>query len=229
MNVLKSGLLRLVALALVSLSCEASKLEPTPPSPPAPPWQDLLAGVTADSLSNWKKCGFGGEGEVLFDDGRLVLAQGEPLTGITWAGSPEMPRGEYEIEVEAARLLGTDFFCALTFPIGEQSASVILGGWGGSLVGLSCIDGEDASQNATKTFRGFERERFYRLRVKVTNDRVQGVLDDTDVLFDVDRRAHAFAVRTEVERCRPLGIASYNTRAAIRRLAWRPLRSDSPK
>ena len=61
--------------------------------------------------------------------------------------------------------------------LGEPDAAgggLVLGGWGGSLVGLSSIDGQDASRNATTTFRTFEDGRLHRARIEVTGGRVLG-------------------------------------------------------
>ena len=57
------------------------------------------------------------------------------MTGITWTN--EVPTNNYEISLEAMRVEGSDFFCALTFPVGNDPCSFIVGGWGGGVVGLS--------------------------------------------------------------------------------------------
>lgn len=45
----------------------------------------------------------------------------------------------------------SEFFCGLTVPVrtGTECVSLIVGGWGGSLVGISSIDGLDASETST--------------------------------------------------------------------------------
>jgi hypothetical protein len=47
----------------------------------------------------------------------------------------------YEIKLEAKKVTGNDFFCGMTFPVGDSFCSFIVGGWGGPVVGLSSIDG----------------------------------------------------------------------------------------
>ncbi len=45
----------------------------------------------------------------------------------------EFPKTDYEVTLEARRVDGFDFFCALTLPAGEERFSVVLGGWGDRL------------------------------------------------------------------------------------------------
>ena len=54
-------------------------------------------------------------------DGQILLHFGSEMTGITWTG--ELPRIDYEIKLEAMRVDGTDFFCGLTFPVGDPPCS----------------------------------------------------------------------------------------------------------
>src|SRR4051794_26841730 len=67
-------------------------------------WRSLFDG---QSLGRWEPTLFGGEGEVRVEDGRIVLGQGNDLTGITWKG--EVPATvDYEIELKAMRVAGGD-------------------------------------------------------------------------------------------------------------------------
>ena len=45
---------------------------------------------------------------------------------------------------------GGDFFATLTFPVDDSFCTFVTGGWGGDIVGLSSIDGWDASDNETR-------------------------------------------------------------------------------
>lgn len=169
---------------------------------------------------------FGGAGEVEFGPASIALEQGQPLTGVRF--TDPFPTTDYEIEVVAARRAGNDFFCALTFPIGDEHATLVLGGWGGSLVGLSCLDGLDASSNETKSFHRFERDVDYRLTLRVTAERLIATVAEADgpatTIVDLARTGRRFSLRPEVALSAPLGIASYSTRASIRRIAWRSIR-----
>ncbi|MEM7308252.1 MAG: DUF1080 domain-containing protein [Planctomycetota bacterium] len=203
-----------LAVALAPWACAA----PGPEPPDSPGERTLFDGSTLDG---WSSVSFGGEGEVELSGGELHLGFGSPLTGVVWDGPP--PAGEYEIEVACRRLAGTDFFTALTFPVGDAHASVVLGGWGGALTGLSCVDGFDASENDTRSFRSYRAGQEYVLRVAVTRDAVRAWLDGEE-LFSQPRNGHRFEVRTELLACRPLGLASYNTRGAVRSVRVRERR-----
>ena len=137
------------------------------------------------------------------------------LTGVTWKGP--FPKTNFEVALEAMRVDGSDFFCGLTVPVGKGSCSLILGGWGGTLVGISCIDHSDASENETTQFIRFENGRWYKVRMRVTDKKIQAWLDAKKII-DLDREGKEFEVRIEVELSRPFGIAAYqiDRRAAQR-------------
>ncbi len=129
-------------------------------------WQSLFDG---QSLKGWEilsRYEYDKHGEVGVQDGVLVLKAGSPGTAVRWLG--EFPRINYELVLEAKKLEGSDFFCGLTFPVGEQAMTLILGGWGGSVVGLSLIDGEPASENETCRWMSFELNRWYHIRLRVS-------------------------------------------------------------
>ncbi|MDA0659556.1 MAG: DUF1080 domain-containing protein [Planctomycetota bacterium] len=182
-------------------------------------WKPLLE-IKNKQLIDWKSTNFGGEGSVEVDHDSIVLGIGSPLTGITRTGSA--PEGNYEIELEAQRVDGRDFFCALTFPVKKTHCSLVVGGWGGSVVGISSIDGEDASENDTTTYMKFERQRWYKIRLRVTEKSIQGWIDDEKVI-DRNIEASQLSTRVEVDLSRPLGISTYETRAAIKNFRWRKL------
>jgi hypothetical protein len=193
----------LIVLGLAAAGCRA---------PGA--WQPLLEG-------QWTSTPFGGGGEVHGDGESLTLEPGDPLTGVTWQAP--LPEGDYELSLIAARLQGTDFFVGLTFPVDDAHLTLVLGGWGGALCGLSCLDGDDASSNESKFFEGFEDGRDYEVRLEVRGRRVRAWIDGRRVV-DVDTTGRVIGLRTEVEACAPLGLASFLTQARYRELRWRPLR-----
>lgn len=206
----------LVLLLPTAIAPAADRAEP-----PAD-WQPLFDGK---ELGHWKSTPFGGEGEVTAADGVLRIAMGADLSGVTWKG--EFPRQNFEIALEARRVEGSDFFCGLTFPVGESSCSLIVGGWGGGVVGLSSIDGEDAANNATTKVVSFAEDRWYDIRVRVTPDRIVCLLDDERII-DQPLEGHELSVREEVVPSQPLGIATYATTAELRKIRWRPARGDDP-
>jgi len=190
-------------------------------------WQSLFDGKT---LGPWKSTEFGGEGDVVVRDGAIALEFGAVLTGVTLdpAALPagqELPRSNYEVRLEAQRVDGTDFFCGLTFPVKDKYCSLIVGGWGGTLVGLSSIDGEDASENQTRLSRAFKKGTWYRITVRVTDQRIQAWIDDERVI-DQELEGRSISIRPEVSLSKPLGVCAYQTRALLRNLQWRPVQAD---
>ena len=98
----------------------------------------------------------------------------------------------------------------------------MLGGWGGSLCGLSSLDGNDAAHNDTRCLRQFPDGKECTVRVAVAPDRVEATLDGQP-LCRIDPRRHRLGLRPEVALSRPLGLASFHTVAAVRSVRWRPL------
>lgn len=182
-------------------------------------WRELFDGK---SLTGWTSTAFGGEGDVAVESGVITLGFGAPLTGITWSGGEPLPHCDYELEVEARRRDGSDFFCGLTFPYRDSHCTLILGGWGGSLVGLSSLDRQDASENETTRHINFEKDRWYKARIQVREGEILAWLDDRPIVkCQVGKRS--VGTRFEVELSKPLGIAAYETRAEVRRVRVRAL------
>ena len=129
---------------------------------------------------------------------------------------------EAEITLEAMRFEGSDFFCGLTFPVNDRPCTLILGGWGGSLCGLSSLDHMDASENETTRMISFENDKWYRVRLRVVPDHIQAWLND-EALFDVDVTGKNLDIRIEVEESKPLGIATWNTGGAVRNIKLKKL------
>ncbi|MEZ5353767.1 MAG: DUF1080 domain-containing protein [Bryobacteraceae bacterium] len=180
-------------------------------------WISLFDGKT---LRNWKETPFSGGGAVAVKDGAVVLGRGQ-MTGITWTG--EFPRSGYEIRFEAARLEGKDFFAGLTFPVKETFCTWINGGWDGTVVGLSNLDGYDASENDTSTVREFAPGQWYSFRLMVTENRIRAWIDGVAVI-DADLTGRQVGLRfDETDLSAPLGFASYATVGGVRRVEYRRL------
>ncbi len=173
------------------------------------------------TLGQWKITDFGGQGDVYVKDGSIFLEMGNDMTGVTWAGP--LVRMNYEITLEAMRVAGSDFFCGLTFPVGENPCSLILGGWGGEVCGLSNIDYYDAADNETTQIVSFENGRWYSVRLRVTPGRIEAWLDDEE-LVNIETTGRKIDIRAEVDLSQPLGIATWQTSGAIRNI--RLLRLD---
>lgn len=163
----------------------------------------------------WKMADYTGTGAVKVEDGTVILGMGNEMTGVKWHGP--ITRMNYEITLDAKRVDGGDFFCGLTFPYGEDPCSFIVGGWGGTCVGISSIDFYDAYNNETARFREFELNRWYRIRVRVTEGKIEAWIDD-DQLVNLDVKKRKIGIRWEMQACVPLGIATWRTTGAIRNI-----------
>jgi hypothetical protein len=179
-------------------------------------WQNLFDGKT---LFGWRLTPFAVRGDVEIKSGLIVLEMGSPFTGISYTNT--FPKNNYELALDAMRVSGSDFFCGLTFPVGESFCSLICGGWGGAVTGLSSIDGMDASENETTSFVKYEAGRWYRIRVRVTEKKIEAWIDEKK-LIDVETAGKKISLRAgEIEMSKPLGIASWETVGIFREIKMR--------
>jgi hypothetical protein len=169
-------------------------------------------GKTTET-AGWVESDFDGKGEVKVENGTVTLGKGNDMTGIRWTGP--VAKMNYEISLEAKRVDGSDFFCGLTFPYGDNPCSFIAGGWGGTVVGISSLDFQDAYNNETCKFKKFENNKWYAIRVKITPNYIQAWIDD-EQFVKVKTTGREIGIRSEVEKSRPLGVATWRTTAAIR-------------
>ncbi len=155
----------------------------------------------------------------------MVIGAGESITGVIYKKVADLPVTNYEITLEAQRLDGVDFFCGLTFPVGslKTCATVVLGGLGGSVTGLSSIDGMDAAENSTGHYRKFEDKKWYAVKLRVTPANIS-VWIGAEKAIDVDIEGKKIAVRPgPIEEYLPLSLTTYQTKAAIRNVKLTPL------
>ncbi len=207
------GRLRWLALLAAALGLAATGAGQPGPAE----WKPLFDGK---SLEGWRETPFTGRGKVRVEDGVIILGAGT-LTGITWTGS--FPKSNFEVRFEAIRLEGSDFFAGLTFPVRDSFCSWIVGGWGGGVVGLSNVDGWSAADNQTYQWREFELRRWYALRLRVTDERIQASIDNEEYV-NQPLEGHVINLRFgEIKLSAPFGFASYGTTAGLRKLEYRLL------
>ncbi len=208
-----------LSLCLVT-SCDSSKVLTSQPkqgqphiSENMPPGEVSL--FDGRNLGRWKITDFGDQGKVYVADGSIMLETGDSLTGVTWAGL--VLRMNYEINLDAMRVDGGDFFCGLTFPVGDACVTFVVGGWGGAICGISCVNFYDASDNETTTRCYLDNNIWYHIRVRVTGEKIQCWIDDEQYV-DLETHGKNLDVRMEVKKSKPLGIASWQTTAAIKNI-----------
>ncbi len=169
-------------------------------------------------LAGWRvvdQVDFEKHGKVEVVEGEIILGKGSPATGIAYTG--KLPRINYEVSLDARRIEGSDFFCGMTVPVGKSYVTLILGGWGGGVTGLSNLDGFSADENETSGYTEFKQNQWYHVRLRVTEKKIEAWLDDEQIV-DVDTPNHKFSIWWEQEPVRPLGIASWRTKAGLRNI-----------
>jgi hypothetical protein len=158
---------------------------------------------------------FASHGSASLASGLLTLETGKPGTGANYRGP--VPRIDYKITAEAQRTKGEDFFYGLTFPINDQPASLIIGGWGGGVTGISNLNGLSAIENETTAYTPFENNRWYSIELVVTAKQITAAIDGRRILA-VETAKHQYEVWPQQAVMIPLGIATWKTSAQIRQL-----------
>ncbi len=196
-------------------------------TPDAAGWRDLGDGR---SLIGWARTEFARGGKVHFEtkfrggDNAILVDAGGSLSGFNWVGEAP-PKLNYEISLEAMKLKGDDFMCGLTFPVANSFASLIMGGWNGSITGISSLDNTDASENQTQKTIQYANDKWYKVRMRVTANRLETWLDGVKIV-DADTKGRKVSLRFgEIDRSVPIGICTYKTDSAFKAIKLRQLTS----
>ncbi len=201
------------ALLLVLLpACSPEKKAPVPDSR----W-DLFSSVL---IERWKEAPMDKSGGIRRETDGFTLKEGAPMTGIVF---PEwfkegLPAVDYAITYEAMRVGGSDFFGSVTFPVRDEKTFVtfVLGGWGGTQVGISSIDGYDAASNPTGSSQQFENGKWYRVHIEVRAEEIQVQLNGRRIV-QANIAGRTLGLRGgEISNCLPFGFATYGTEGRIR-------------
>jgi len=191
--------------------------ESRPPAVPAINRWDLFA---SPALNNWRDAEMPGGGSFLRDAEGFTIKDGAPMTGIVYPGwiKDGLPVTDYAITYEAMRVSGSDFFGSVTFPVRDSATFVtfVLGGWGGAQVGISSIDGYDASENTTGSSQRFQTGVWYRVRIEVRSRELRVTLNGRPIIL-TNILGRTLSLRSgEIDKCVPFGFATYATTGKIR-------------
>ena len=208
----------LLAVTLIHLNAEEEKKAIQKKS------ISLFDGKT---LKGWEACNYAGIGEikVIPNDSSVLINRGEILSGIRLKefDKRKLPSVNYEISMEGRRVQGDDFFCCITFPYKKTNATFVLGGWGGSVCGISSIDFMDAMENSTMSVMDFDKSKWYKVRLIVTENRIQGFVDKKRIV-NVGIKGRKIGMRFgEIEESLPLGISTFQTTGEFKNIRMRPL------
>jgi len=202
---------------------EAKAPEAAPPAEEKP----------APKVGEWVECVPEGDAKWEVGDGEGIVWDEEEkllripwfggLSGVKWTG--EVPEAPFEVELEAKRTDGDDFFCGLTVPTRskEECVTLIVGGWGGSIVGISSINDLDASENQTGTTMRFEDNQWYKIRLSFGNETIKAWIDDKEMI-DADTTGQRLSLRYgPIDVCAPFGLATWQCGSELRNVRWRRL------
>jgi hypothetical protein len=131
----------------------------------------------------------------------------------------------YEISLEARRTEGSDFFCGMTFPVEKKHCTLICGGWGGGTTGLSNVNGFSADENETTGYTEFENGRWYKVRLRVTPEKIAAWIDDKQIV-DLKLKDKRFNIWWEQEPLRPFGIGNWYSSSELRNITLTRLAKD---
>jgi hypothetical protein len=204
-----------ILLTILLTGCNAGPKEKREIHNNSPSVGEVTLNFNGTFLAGWEVTNFGPQGPVSVSCDQIILGMGDGCTGITWKG--DFPKVDYEVSLDAKRVEGNDFFCGLTFHAGKSPCTLIIGGWGGTTVGLSSINGLDASDNSTRTLMKFDKNRWYHIRLSVTGSEIRAWIDSLMVV-DFKIGSNKLSIRPEVELSKPFGITSWNTTAALRNI-----------
>lgn len=218
-----------IVIAGFTLSCErpAAPATAVPASAAVaePPW------ISGNDLGDWKALDSPNQGAVTVKDGVLEIANSDGVSGVKYAGKRAIPVVDYELSWEAMKVRGVDFFGAATFPVRDVKtcATLVNGGWGGGVTGISCINHLSANENNTTVYVTYKEGVWYKFRVQVTADVIAVFVDDKQII-KVLIKDKAVSLRPgEIEACAPFGFATYMTKGAVRNISFRKLAPDELK
>jgi len=203
------------------------RLKPEPAKAPLPPpdaegWISLFDGKTLNGWTVVEEGEFARHGEVYVQNGQIVLEKGAPRTGILWTG--DSPAIGYEIALDVMRVGGHATVCDVVFPVGASRCDLVVGGDLGKAVALWLVDGRHMTLRETH----FQNGRWYRVRLRLTKDRIQGWIDKEKIL-DLPTAGRKFTLDPRHRALEPFGVGSWQTKTALRNIRLRRLKPAPAK
>lgn len=179
-------------------------------------------------LEHWTSAEIEDGGTIGFTPSEMTLGTGKPMTCARFSGwGPlQLPLTDYAVEFEALRVDGQDFFGAITFPVRslDTCATLVNGGWGGGLVGISSIDEQNANENSTRGEHRFINGQWYKFRLEVRSDELKAWLDGR-LVINTSIKGRTISLRPgDIEKCAPFGVATYMTEGKVRNLSVQKLK-----
>jgi len=176
--------------------------------------------LSAANEGRWQQAGIPDEGAISVEKGELTVRTGLPMSGCKFAAWDEqgLPGTNYAITYEAMRVEGDDIFGMCTFPVASHAAhaTFVIGGWGGTLTGISSIDFKDASENSTRAEQRFENGTWHRVRIEVRPDDLRAWVNDR-LVVNVSIKGRSVTLRPGfIDHCLPFGFATWNTVGRVR-------------
>ena len=176
-------------------------------------WVSMFDGKT---LTGWKpltKTKYEEGGPVTVTNNVISMATGFPYSAVQWTNG--FLKTNYRLELRAKRTEGNDIFCGILFPVGTNFCSMVLGGWGNCVVGLSCVDYFLAAENETAIGMAFKNDKWYNVKLQVTDMRVQTWVDGEE-LINLELMGHHISPYPGLEMFAPLGIFTFESGTAIK-------------
>jgi hypothetical protein len=183
-------------------------------------WIKLFDGQSLQGWAPLEKTKYNMDSKAEVKDGAIQLAVGGPYSAVLWSG--EFPLTDYEVKLRVKRTDGYDIFCGILFPVDKKFCSLVVGGWGNNVTGLSCVDEMFADENETAVYRSFENQVWFAVRLRVTDPKIEVWIDDKPVI-SLNRENHRISPYPGLDMFAPLGLFTYDTAAALTDIYFRRL------
>jgi hypothetical protein len=111
------------------------------------------------------------------------------------------------------------------FPVNEDYCSFVAGGWGGSTIGLSSVDGMYAAENETGTYKSFDEKTYYQFKLRVSEHAITASIDGKEYV-NLKTKGRKLSLHPAMEPAKPLGISCYATVAGVKDIQFRELTAE---